>query len=198
MCSTPKVCRIHRDIHIRSSTNPPFILATEELHHAVNLSKPQLIFVDQLRKDIVDTVTQRNPFIKSVVQFGPEYDRYIAAHLDTEQPFVSAAQQTNENVCFIYCSSGTTGLSKGVELTQHNVMVAMQQQMERPQGEETKHAPVSINLGTLTWYHGMGCLSVLAKLIKRQLVVFLHAFDELLFLQSISVRYSNRARQHPK
>lgn len=41
--------------------------------------------------------------------------------------FVCKAVDVHQNVALVLCSSGTTGLPKGVELTQHNILIAIGQ-----------------------------------------------------------------------
>lgn len=47
---------------------------------------------------------------------------------DSNENFRSEPQNISDNVALILCSSGTTGLPKGVQLTQKNVMIGIEQQ----------------------------------------------------------------------
>lgn len=106
-----------------------------ELLHAVNLTKPKLVFASaetienlvdvakefgRIEKVIVfDETTINNQLILSFTKFvkNPKVKTNVLS-------FKCLPQNINENVAFILFSSGTTGLPKGVELTQKNVLLA--------------------------------------------------------------------------
>lgn len=73
-------------------------------------------------------IQSANPFIKNIIFFGDEFDRLMKQFdsLSTVK-FICEKQSIDDNVAFILCSSGTTGLPKGVQLTQKNVMVSVDQ-----------------------------------------------------------------------
>lgn len=83
-------------------------------------------------------MTKQNGFIDNLILFdGEDYDTSTFAHSKDVlmyQCFMDYGTETNtftceplnmhENVVLILCSSGTTGLPKGVQLTQFNILVA--------------------------------------------------------------------------
>lgn len=110
-------------------------LFTGEIHHAVNLSKPKIIFVSQMNFVKAVKVRAANNFITAIVAFDSIHQhcesQVIAykelleiAVIGSSKPFKCAPQNMKENVCLILCSSGTTGLPKGVQLAQYNIIVA--------------------------------------------------------------------------
>lgn len=52
---------------------------------------------------------------------------YFSAQIDDDFDFECTPITIGENVALILFSSGTTGLAKAVQLTQHNVLVAINQ-----------------------------------------------------------------------
>lgn len=80
------------------------------------------------------TIGRANAFIQKVVVFGEEEsgDGFVASEefLNNPQLVKGSFQQprpTNikDTVALVLCSSGTTGLPKGVMLTQYNILVAV-------------------------------------------------------------------------
>lgn len=77
---------------------------------------------------------QKHSFVKKVVLFGEEEngDGYVASEVFLNNPAVPKGsfkppRPTNikDNVALVLCSSGTTGLPKGVQLTQFNILTAI-------------------------------------------------------------------------
>lgn len=113
------------------------------MDHGVNLSKPKIIFAAPNTIERVHKVASVNSFIKNVVVFGGGGERAskmpgnvmeFAQFLEKSSPksigeFVSAGQDTRRNVSLILCSSGTTGMPKGVQLTQRNVSLGVAQHL---------------------------------------------------------------------
>lgn len=101
-----------------------------------NLSKPKMIFVSPAFFDKISAVAQRNPFVKQLILYDSldEVKKYAnVSSFNAMMQFESASnilnfecqsQNMKENVAVILCSSGTTGLPKGVQLTQFNFILA--------------------------------------------------------------------------
>lgn len=108
------------------------------MQHAVNLSKPKIIFAAPNTIDRVSSISAvSNTSVRTVVVFGEVRQKNVIdfqTFLETfskqsSAEFVCAPQDTRQNVSLILCSSGTTGLPKGVQLTQSNVSIGIAQHL---------------------------------------------------------------------
>lgn len=108
-----------------------------ELNHAVNLMKPKLLFVSGSNYKKYLELKQQHSFIEKLIFYAeniPEdkcsflNDAVLFGELlsDTSDSnnFICQAQNMKEHVALIQSSSGTTGLPKGVQLTQFNLLIA--------------------------------------------------------------------------
>lgn len=108
-----------------------------ELNHAVNLSKPKLLFVSAPYYEKCLKLKEQHSFIdkliiyagnNSEVNFSFLKDAVSFNELLSNVPdsinFVCERQNMKEHVALILSSSGTTGLPKGVQLTQFNVLIS--------------------------------------------------------------------------
>jgi long-subunit acyl-CoA synthetase (AMP-forming) len=104
-------------------------MSAGELLHGVNISKPRIIFCSEAVQERMDQVAREAGFVKEIVTFGLPF-----SHKHT--PFVNFLQHKSssfkpldlndkDRTAVILCSSGTTGLPKGVVLTQENVLNAL-------------------------------------------------------------------------
>lgn len=100
----------------------------------MNLSRPKVLFASPYVQERAVAIGKRNSFIQKVVILGEEEngDGFIGSEVFYNNPAVPKGsfllpRPTNikENVALILCSSGTTGLPKGVQLTQFNILVAV-------------------------------------------------------------------------
>lgn len=106
------------------------------MNYMMNLSKPKMIFVSPPFFDKIFAVAQRNTFVKHLILYASlnETNKHSNAISFNEiMQFENASsilnfkcqpQNMKENVAVILCSSGTTGLPKGVQLTQFNFILA--------------------------------------------------------------------------
>jgi 4-coumarate--CoA ligase len=99
------------------------------------LSKPKIIFTSLYAADKVVEVGRLNTrFLQQVILYGDEnplrsnvtlYSDFLAAVPEATKydSFYCEPLDVAKHVALVLCSSGTTGLPKGVQLTQYNLMV---------------------------------------------------------------------------
>lgn len=107
------------------------------MNHAINLSKPKIIFVSPSNLKKILNATKKHSYIEQVILYdnsnvigmnGPmgkpiSFSQIIASDSKLID-FKCKPQNMKENVAAILCSSGTTGFPKGVQLTQFNFFIA--------------------------------------------------------------------------
>jgi long-subunit acyl-CoA synthetase (AMP-forming) len=113
-----------------SSQLPQFlshtIMIAGELLYSVRISKPRIIFCSERVLERMDQVAREAGFVQEIVTFGLPF-----SHKQT--PFVSFLRHKSssfqpldvndkDHTAAILSSSGTTGLPKGVVLTQGNFL----------------------------------------------------------------------------
>lgn len=108
----------------------PTRLFLGELIHVCSSSQPKIIFASHQTIKKVKQVCDQTTFIQKVFVFGDEiagcnygnYDNFVQNVLvPSHGNFVCPRQNMMENVALVFCSSGTTGFPKGVQVTQFNV-----------------------------------------------------------------------------
>nr|CAD7417083.1 unnamed protein product [Timema poppensis] len=104
-------------------------------------------------------------------------------------------EHPKEQVAFIFCSSGTTGLPKGVMITHHNVLSLIGQSEGRLRlivtgaryAVESDNLPLieGYALGFLPMYHAYGLMTLLYMLEFESTMVVMPHFNPETFLRTI-------------
>lgn len=106
-----------------------YILFAGEIVHALNISKPKVIFTCASALRNVLEAKKHVPSLQKVILYG----KIKIYNLDTLDNLLRSKKQLNpydmpilspDHVAGILCSSGTTGHAKGVELTHENFLTA--------------------------------------------------------------------------
>lgn len=132
------------------------------------------------------------PYVKKIILFG-EYDvvpgllynELIKKHVDRDS-FTLVDVNGMEDTVAVMCSSGTTGLPKGVMLTHVNFLTLsahMKYYLETSQ-QRQKHKVIN-GLSLIPWFHAYGFISKLAIMCLNIQVIFLVRFEEKQFLETI-------------
>ncbi|XP_050095503.1 luciferin 4-monooxygenase-like [Anopheles aquasalis] len=174
-----------------------------EFEHAFQLSRPRIVFASPYAADRIIAVAERRRDLIPLVVLFSEDEETIGEDPAVSGQFVKllgqflapvssvnprsldhAPTDVHEHVALIMCSSGTTGLPKGVQLTQANVMASV---------ALTEEANAMTDLGgeqlvllcVLPWFHAFGCLSLLNVLCNGERMVALPQFEETTYLTCI-------------
>ena len=170
-----------------------------ELIHALELSKPKLVFVSPFAAKKTIATCRKLKFVESVIIIGLKTIDKFAISLDN---FVKNSQKISFNieehtskkvdvqdqVALIMCSSGTTGMPKGVMITQLNMMSVLNGYRELFTMTRMVYDETLIILNIAPWFHALGFMSMFMLACSRESIyVFLPRFDEETFLKSIEV-----------
>lgn len=186
---------------LNAAVAPLNVTYTErELDHAVNLSKPKVFFTSMVAAEKIVKVSRKNKFMKHLFIYSdasPFKELTTFAKL-FDNPNIKSSLEfqprpTNifDNVSLIVCSSGTTGLPKGVQLTQKNIMSTVDRHYE------TNFVEGMTILSVIPWFHSFGCLSLILSTTFGSELVYLPKFDEHMFLNAIQSHKVNLAFMVP-
>ncbi|KAH0818691.1 hypothetical protein GEV33_004100 [Tenebrio molitor] len=146
------------------------------LHERLALHKMKRLFFRLLRKmELIDSddkvygAETLNSFINTSLKGYPMMNRFPVAEFDPD-----------EQVVFLMCSSGTTGLPKGVMQTHSNLMVRYMHTIDPRYTIKT-----DVFLGILPFFHGYGLVTNFFALVLNQKIVVIKRFREELFLKAI-------------
>lgn len=117
------------------------ILVLGEIRHALDLSKPKIIFVSSAAAKTVTAVCENLSFVQKIVHIdknaekGSKYlsfDDFLKMQTGSFNVYehVKKAINLRAQSAVIFLSSGTTGSPKGVEITQHNIITTIRTAFE--------------------------------------------------------------------
>lgn len=159
-----------------------------ELKHALNISKPKYIFVSLLGAKNVCKVASQLFWLPKLIMLTESPDNKLpnindlTSNITVDNNFHAYSTDINDHVAVIACSSGTTGLPKGVMLTDKNFLTVIR--------HFAISSPDIVNnnvttLALLPFFHAYSFSVLLVRLSFGNKSVILPRFDEKMFLRTI-------------
>ncbi|XP_038206537.1 4-coumarate--CoA ligase 1 [Zerene cesonia] len=171
-----------------------------EISHLLAITKPKFIFTSPITAQNIHDCCQDLAHVEKLILFG-EYDVVPAVFYNdlvknniNIDDFTLVDVNGAEDVAAIMCSSGTTGLPKGVMLTHVNFLTLsahMKYYLET--SKKRKKHEVNSALSLIPWFHAYGFITTLAIMCLHIEVVFLKRFEEEQFLETIQKYKINMA-----
>ncbi|PSN40352.1 Luciferin 4-monooxygenase [Blattella germanica] len=162
------------------------LYTTRELIHSINISKPSIMFCSQKALKTVEEMSHKVEFLKEIIVFGQSnshsHTSFNSLLQNKSTNFQPIDVDPKEFIAAILCSSGTTGLPKGVMLTQHNILTVFGTIHEPRFGSLRED---DIALGLLPMFHSYAFACQLMTTYIGATVVVVNGFNEEVFLKSI-------------
>ncbi|XP_050295237.1 luciferin 4-monooxygenase-like [Anthonomus grandis grandis] len=167
-----------------------------ELNHVIRIGCAKVIFCSEEVLPKYVELKKSVGFIERIVSLSSNVSEEFREDVETLKEFVSRALKganarmetfevyqgkSDKTAALILCSSGTTGLPKGVALSHLNLSVRISHSRD-PQYVPSTYQNV---LGLMPFFHAFGLLTTFSALLNGQTVICLKHFDEDVFLRSI-------------
>lgn len=166
----------------------------DEIQHAINLSKPKYLFTSPASVKNISKIlenTKNLKFIKQSFIFGDKspimgiepFDLFLRTRAPFDSRFfVPLKANLSKTTAFIACSSGTTGLPKGVQITQKNILTYFDRIYTFDRTYFRKNSAV---LCVIPWSHVYGTIRLVSTGLSKMKLVYLPRFEEHSFLKAI-------------
>ncbi|XP_018576341.1 luciferin 4-monooxygenase-like [Anoplophora glabripennis] len=163
-----------------------------EMNNILNISKPKVIFCSNSVLSKVLHLKTRLSYLENVIVIdcnepvleAENLDEFMRRSLKEKLVLPSNFQplqgDSEKLGAFILCSSGTTGMPKGVLLSHKNIMVTLLHSRDPRYSFNNATA-----LGLMPFFHGYGLNIGLTAIANGQKLVILKRFEEDTFLKSI-------------
>lgn len=156
------------------------------------------MFVSPVVAEKAVAVCKRLDYVKNVILIdGRTTDKFVISLNDLVEKSAKVANfiidekisievDEHDQVAFIFCSSGTTGIPKGVEITQENFLSCLQTFQSGLKVLEAVRDHSLIALNIAPWFHVVGFVSMFMFTCSPDPVfIFLPKFEEIAFYETI-------------
>ncbi|XP_050304631.1 luciferin 4-monooxygenase-like [Anthonomus grandis grandis] len=163
-------------------SNPKIIFCCEDVVEKFVHLKEKLGFIERIIVLGISTLSSKIQELKSNVETldGFIHSALLGKNVDVNK-FEPVREDASQMAALILCSSGTTGLPKGVTLSHLPLCVRLVHNRD-PRYFITDSKTV---LGLMPFHHGFGMFVGFSALASGQTIISLRRFDEDLFLKSI-------------
>ncbi|KAJ8970912.1 hypothetical protein NQ314_000962 [Rhamnusium bicolor] len=164
--------------------NPDY--TPRELNHVLNLSKPKFIFCSTRTIDKMVGILPEHSFIRNIILFGkkkPKNNKVVAYEslIKGKRPPVDP----KETVATILCSSGTTGLPKGVMCTHDNMTTFIDVARATVKNIVESDDPNDSIMGLVPFFHSFGFMLMFLNILRGKKMIVLNKFRPKLFLDAL-------------
>ncbi|KOC64742.1 Luciferin 4-monooxygenase [Habropoda laboriosa] len=159
-----------------------------ELKHALSISKPKYIFISPFGAKNICKVAPQLFWLPKLIMLTESTDKILPcidsliSNTIISDNFHACSVDVNDHVAVILCSSGTTGLPKGVMLTDKNFLTVIRNLVALLPDRLNNN---STSLALLPFFHVYSFSVMLANLIFGSNCIILPRFDEKIFLHAI-------------
>lgn len=168
--------------------NPGY--SEREFEHTVNISKPKYIFVSPLTLKHVKKYVKKLSWTPILISISddPTVDVASINKLIVDIPsssitdFQIADVDIDQHIVAILCSSGTTGLPKGVMLSDKNYLTSLQSMLETTVSLASEGQVI---MCILPFFHAYCFTVLLMALIAGSKCIVFPQFEEKAFLETI-------------
>ncbi|XP_011704695.1 PREDICTED: 4-coumarate--CoA ligase 1-like [Wasmannia auropunctata] len=166
-----------------------YIYHLDELQHILNIAKPRIVFVSQRTENLFAKILSKLSWKMELIQLD---DQTLTTNVHTltnilnNEPDIDYIKYKSADIddpsrhpLSILCSSGTTGLPKGVTLSHKNVMAYLSE-ISKPEYMDIKSDDRILVL--VPFYHVFGMGMLLLGLFGNCTCIIMPAFESQLFL----------------
>ncbi|KAL4719200.1 hypothetical protein ACJJTC_019371 [Scirpophaga incertulas] len=163
-----------------------------EIIHLLQKTRPKFIFISPLAAQNFYDATQEVSYVEKLIMYGEYevvpalmYNSLITEHVDIND-FTLVDVNGYDDTLVIKCSSGTTGMPKGVMLTHVNILTSTaHMKYYFSQSMKITNHKILTGMSLIPWFHAYGFIVTFTVLSLNLRNVFLIRFDPHQYLETI-------------